>query len=104
MEEYDYPLHADESYERDGKVVLWSNPDVPDAETIGGVEVFTCPGLLDDDPFHGQKECLDEKCFEAFDDRDQLAELIESENGTLRCEECNEPLYGIYGDGDARTG
>lgn len=86
-----YPV-AEDRNERDGRVVIWENPDVPDHREVysDGTLEFFCP-----DP-----ECGDKKIFEDFTERDQLIAYIESHDGTHRCDDCNEPLYGIFGDGD----
>lgn len=86
----------------DGDPVIWVNPDVPDITTVstGRVDGFDCP-YVDD---RGQPCSNDFEISEPGNSPDEnraaLVKLIERSNGTLRCEECNEPIYGFYGNGD----
>lgn len=97
MTEFEYPLQANEPPETDdGHRVIWENPDVPPLEDIIDTEEteFDCP----------YPDCTDFVRFTfqggADENRESLEDLISAHDGTLRCEECNEPIYGFYADGD----
>lgn len=104
MKDYGAYVVRDEPPE-DGGVVIWHNPDIPPVDKIasGEVEEFTCP--------YGEwaaHQPMRQKCdpceFNVHDDEDKAFEAllrkIKQSDGTLRCEDCEEPLYGLYGDGD----
>lgn len=74
---------------------LWSNPDVPPVEDVldGRVTEFECP--------YPDKNC-GPVVFEIESDnpREAFIEALKDMNGTARCEDCEEPIYGIRGGGD----
>ena len=78
--------------------VIWSNPDVPDYETLIDDEEtsFECPADI----------CGDDKVFQLTDDPGEndeaLRTMIAQSDGTIRCDDCDEPLYGFLNGGDHR--
>lgn len=113
-----YEEYFDEIRDDDGDAeLMWSNPDVPtfgpdgrklddDAEYLVEQETvtFDCP-YYTVDPISGNKDwCDNDFEFNLSDDPSKnarkLRRKIKSAGGTLRCDECNEPIYGFWGDGD----
>lgn len=83
---------------------LWSNPDVPAAEEIaerGGTAHFDCPYV---DPSKFGAACSNDFKLKLGDDPEENLEgiisKIEAADGTLRCDECGEPIYGFRDNGD----
>lgn len=91
--------------------VFWSNPDIPRADRVidgsaadaDGAVTFDCPYDGDDTPF-GNAACQNDLRIDLADDpdtaRSELVNVLQDDGGTLRCAECNEPLYGFRGNGD----
>lgn len=78
-----------------GGTTIWTNPDVPTIDEILGEDGFVDFG------------CPDPDCDGTFNirldgdpDLRAMCRDLESQNGTMRCSHCDEPLYGIDGDGD----
>lgn len=74
---------------------IWTHPDAPTIE-----EIIEHDGILD-------FECPADDCDTGFqvqvDDEADLGEMVaklKNHNGTLECTFCNEPVYGLYGDGN----
>ena len=88
-------LFDDHTPLEDGRLRFWSNPDVPDIERLGdtGRLEFDCP----------YPNCGEDFLFELMVDKDDfeeaISELLNGNEGTFRCAECNEPIYAIRGGG-----
>lgn len=87
-------------------VTIWSHEDIPSVsmivETDGTVE-FDCPtegdGCPREDPYEIR---IDEEDLPA--DLDHMVDDIEDQDGTIRCKECDVPLFALYHDGDHTSG
>lgn len=95
--EYEFPIRRDEPPEEDG-VVIWTNPDVPDVDAIvsGEVSEFQCPYP----DCYGDPFTIEMAVDDPEENREHFVKLIEDSNGTLRCDDCDEPIFGFYGNGD----
>lgn len=91
-----YPVIRDEPPEDDDKKI-WENPDVAPLEAILTEQVteFDCPypGCTGGLSVEMATDDMDAR-------REHFIELLEGSDGTLRCEDCSEPFYGLRGDGD----
>lgn len=104
--DHTFPIKREEPPDTDG-VVIWSNPDVPMPAEIasGEVEEFECPYNEQMQSHLPPKKQCDPCAFDFNSDGEDerieaLIGIIEKRDGTLRCEDCNEPIYGLYADGD----
>lgn len=87
-------------------VTIWSHEDVPSVaeiiETDGTLE-FDCPDSGDqcgrENPFQIR---IDEE--DLPEDIDHMVEDLEGQNGTIRCDDCDEPLFALYREGDHTGG
>lgn len=81
-------------------VVIWSNPDIPLAEKVlsGEVEEFWCPYPTCPEQEPSNVAMPEDNDIE--ENREQFVALLEQNDGTFRCDDCGEPFYAFYGDGD----
>lgn len=96
--EYEFPLRAESPLEDDdGEPVIWENPDVPPLDDIanGDVTEFFCPYDSCGDDFN-----IDGIGDDPEENREALLTVIDQADGTWRCDECGEPVYGFYANGD----
>lgn len=90
-----YPIR-DEPLDEDDPHYIWENPDVPPIKAVfeGRITEFECP--------YPDKNC-GPVVFELNSDtpRESFIEMLKDKmDGTARCEDCDEPIYGIRGGGD----
>lgn len=94
------------------EVTIWSNPGAPSVTDImdGTIELgesFRCPNP--DDPRGTEPDgCTTEWTVDVDrTDEDALDTFIDHVrargDGTVRCNKCGEPVYGIIGEGDAKA-
>ena len=87
---YDYVIGDDEF------VTIWTNPDIPSTHDLldaDGEVKLLCPS-------DGCEETVNVR-IDVEEDVGEFVEYIQQDNsGTIRCPECDEPLYGILGNGD----
>lgn len=75
---------------------VWANEDIPSVSAVladAGKTEFACPNPDCDNE-------LEVRLDDADEDVPELVEVIESNDGTMRCGNCSEPLYGLWKDGD----
>lgn len=94
MTDDQFPMSSGKPLKKNGRTVIWyDSKAVPDPESFIGDDVeFDCP----------YPSCLERHTMSGFECFDDIEDILEANDGTLRCPECNEPLYGIFGDGDQR--